>query len=723
MDENQNDIIYNDLENFPWSQSTIDDVSHSPAPWAPADPAAFPNNNAADADSEVPTGFLYGPFEESDFNFHDFFNEVPAGDQNQPAGVALEGSNTITEQLPRTSMAEPRTTRRVKARGPPASSWFAHRGNIKRLYIDEDKTLEETRKLMKEKYNFDATPQMYKEKFGDWGFSKYISRKVAAKLCRVADDRKPKDTKFCLGQKAWSVEDMKRKVEKSNRDDAPLDLASPVLPVELHWRTPSLSPSMQNAFMARKTPNPPSEYPWMPSLLCHETSPSLNLNHGRPWSPFTSNAMQPPSTLLTPTFNHERRQHNQGYFFPSQPPPRSLAFPWVTSSSPRLRLNAGHDPLQDFLSTSKWHGKSLRDLQGIRLDSLKLESEGKTNEAASNLRFVVAGLNSLLAPTHDATKAAAYDLARILGGNNDMDEANSILSWMNSTSVKKYGLRSKQTVIHYIKVIDLLRSWSRDEDPELLLYKIAELWTQDDADAVPAIPDSMSAFAMPASLPETDIAKLFQKPASNEDDIGIQLRLIEVLLPSQAPSHLDLEGIIKNLLGYCERNGMLMPSVHARCCLSKFYGTKGLEERGKDILAGAVPMIEHHFRVTESVDQKVLRSCRELAFRYFELGSRLSCEDILEMTADFLEFRTPVYEGSRSVINFLVSIGLEWQKRLSWESAAPWFERALLNSMNRLGNSDCMTRILEKTLEEKRFVLQGEENFEFDLITSYLRLM
>lgn len=63
--------------------------------------------------------------------------------------------------------------------------------------------------------------QMYKEKFAEWGLVKNLSRKVAAKLCRVADERKPKDTKFVLGPKTWSADDIRRKWDRANRDDDP----------------------------------------------------------------------------------------------------------------------------------------------------------------------------------------------------------------------------------------------------------------------------------------------------------------------------------------------------------------------------------------------------------------------------------------------------------------------------------------------------------------------
>ena len=48
-------------------------------------------------------------------------------------------------------------TPRAKTRGPSAMSWSTQKANIRRLYMDEDNTLEATKKAMNERYNFNAT--------------------------------------------------------------------------------------------------------------------------------------------------------------------------------------------------------------------------------------------------------------------------------------------------------------------------------------------------------------------------------------------------------------------------------------------------------------------------------------------------------------------------------------------------------------------------------------
>jgi len=55
---------------------------------------------------------------------------------------------------------------------------------------------------------------MYKEKFQEWEFFKYIPRGIVGKLLRIADERKPKSTEFVHGGRIWTSEEIKKKDEK-----------------------------------------------------------------------------------------------------------------------------------------------------------------------------------------------------------------------------------------------------------------------------------------------------------------------------------------------------------------------------------------------------------------------------------------------------------------------------------------------------------------------------
>jgi hypothetical protein len=58
----------------------------------------------------------------------------------------------------------------LKVPSPDAGSVF--REEIKRLYIEESRTLKEVMPLMKERHSFRATATMYKAYLAKWGLNK-----------------------------------------------------------------------------------------------------------------------------------------------------------------------------------------------------------------------------------------------------------------------------------------------------------------------------------------------------------------------------------------------------------------------------------------------------------------------------------------------------------------------------------------------------------------------
>ncbi|GAW21297.1 hypothetical protein ANO14919_108160 [Xylariales sp. No.14919] len=54
------------------------------------------------------------------------------------------------------------------------SEWAAQKDIIKRLYLDENKTLDEVRRIMASEHQFHATPSMYKKRIRAWHFSKKL---------------------------------------------------------------------------------------------------------------------------------------------------------------------------------------------------------------------------------------------------------------------------------------------------------------------------------------------------------------------------------------------------------------------------------------------------------------------------------------------------------------------------------------------------------------------
>ncbi|KAI8648146.1 Chromo domain-containing protein [Fusarium sp. Ph1] len=58
-----------------------------------------------------------------------------------------------------------------------AKPWNEHRATITKLYIQEGRTLEDVRGIMKTEYNFEASIRSYRQHFDIWGIGKYNCKK------------------------------------------------------------------------------------------------------------------------------------------------------------------------------------------------------------------------------------------------------------------------------------------------------------------------------------------------------------------------------------------------------------------------------------------------------------------------------------------------------------------------------------------------------------------
>ncbi|KAG6357967.1 hypothetical protein INS49_013850 [Diaporthe citri] len=78
--------------------------------------------------------------------------------------------------------------------GPSINDWSRHRPTIKRLYINERKTLKEVMDIMARDYNFVASSKMYKVRIKQWGYSKNIrttTEDVGSLMSTVSETRRP----------------------------------------------------------------------------------------------------------------------------------------------------------------------------------------------------------------------------------------------------------------------------------------------------------------------------------------------------------------------------------------------------------------------------------------------------------------------------------------------------------------------------------------------------
>ncbi|KAK8085197.1 hypothetical protein PG997_006468 [Apiospora hydei] len=128
------------------------------------------------------------------------------------SGQAAQQSQVLDVGITQGAVPKPRQ------KGPTASDWNRQKPKIRELYFEENHTLEKTRTVMSDDHSFDASINLYKQKFQEWGWQKNLPQSWTPKMVRLAEERRPKDTVFQLGPKKWTMQEVKRKREKSNND-------------------------------------------------------------------------------------------------------------------------------------------------------------------------------------------------------------------------------------------------------------------------------------------------------------------------------------------------------------------------------------------------------------------------------------------------------------------------------------------------------------------------
>ncbi|KAH6635852.1 Clr5 domain-containing protein [Chaetomium tenue] len=81
-------------------------------------------------------------------------------------------------------------------------NWGEHQPLLKQLYLDEDRTLRDVAKILKDEYRFAPSISAYKRQFATWGWRKNSSTQVAHPVGRSTRKRQSesgKDTGLGLG--------------------------------------------------------------------------------------------------------------------------------------------------------------------------------------------------------------------------------------------------------------------------------------------------------------------------------------------------------------------------------------------------------------------------------------------------------------------------------------------------------------------------------------------
>ncbi|KAI1861570.1 hypothetical protein JX265_009537 [Neoarthrinium moseri] len=93
---------------------------------------------------------------------------------------------------------------RTARSGPSTVEWQEYKDRIAFLYLEEDRPLNEVMEIMLTNHGFKASVRMYKFRFQQWGFRKYLSKEESKRFVAEAVTRKDADLPVVHGRELGS---------------------------------------------------------------------------------------------------------------------------------------------------------------------------------------------------------------------------------------------------------------------------------------------------------------------------------------------------------------------------------------------------------------------------------------------------------------------------------------------------------------------------------------
>ncbi|KAF4633931.1 hypothetical protein G7Y89_g4185 [Cudoniella acicularis] len=165
--------------------------------------------------------------------FNGFRPPSAAPNSRSPLGFRHD----LSPQLPGRSFVDEPQAQPTRAPKFKSSEWESHKAKIKEIFMDEDKSLDETMKSMEEQFSFNPThvlhpasglifanilpsKKQYNNKLRQWKFIKKIPGSTANWMANKARSRKRagKDTEFTVGDQPWSLDRIEKSASRAKLD-------------------------------------------------------------------------------------------------------------------------------------------------------------------------------------------------------------------------------------------------------------------------------------------------------------------------------------------------------------------------------------------------------------------------------------------------------------------------------------------------------------------------
>ncbi|KAH7327108.1 hypothetical protein BKA65DRAFT_62385 [Rhexocercosporidium sp. MPI-PUGE-AT-0058] len=133
------------------------------------------------------------------------------------------------------------TAREASCRLRNDKRWNFHKDEIRRIYIEEDRTLQVTMRMIEERYGFKASPRKWKMKLKEWNFEKYFPSAVMSFAVAKTEKRKNeenKDTIFYHGDSLIPSEKIEHFKRRKMSNKARIASPDPGTPRDISYHTP-----------------------------------------------------------------------------------------------------------------------------------------------------------------------------------------------------------------------------------------------------------------------------------------------------------------------------------------------------------------------------------------------------------------------------------------------------------------------------------------------------
>lgn len=339
---------------------------------------------------------------------------------------------------------------------------------------------------------------------------------------------------------------------------------------------------------------------------------------------------------------------------------------------------------------------------------------GKHEDAEKLFRDGLLGFRHLLTPTHSETLRAGYKLASFYANLGKMDDADTVLDWMTSKHIEKWGGGHEKTLIHHTRLVKLLRQWGRTECAEVVLFKL-----MDDTNDL----DDISNGVMLAGSRGQDRSLLHQgtqqhvEPflhvAQNPAAVTHQLNLVE-LAPSVSED--GFAGFLALLIEQCDaRPDLLGPQgIKARCMLARTRLLRGDTEGSKSLLSAARNTASSLLCPGGDLPPRaLLKAASQLAFTLLEAGSVDDYNAVLNKILQVLQSRpieSDKEEDEDVLMGFLWSTAAELNRISDWSKVRPWVQRCFSICIRTMGCRSKDAKGFEKILTQGRFQFPSDRS-------------